>query len=165
MPDFVLIPRFPTQTHLAWFFRKRPTLTTKEAGYFLGWFDAQVHFQAQDDGVLLPGDRVAWEDVTFWLLSVWPRAWLLETLGPAAQLLPDGLHLTRIPWELPRYIVRAMERQASLRCTPEDVEHKITVQDYVARVLHLAIEPDTAEALADDPVFADAYDYPHALVG
>lgn len=165
MPDYALIPRFPTPAHLAWFFRERPTLTTKEAGDVLGWLDAQVHFRALDEGGLLPGDRVAWEDVAFWLLSVWPRAWLMETLGPAARLLPDGLHLTHIPWELPRYIVRAMERQAALRCTPDDVQHQITVQDYVARVLHLAIEPDTAEALAGDPVFADAYDYPHARNG
>lgn len=159
MPDFVLIPKDPLPSDLASFFRERPALTTREAGALLGWPDPRVRFQAEDDGVLRPDGRVAWEDVVFWLLDAWPRRWLLDTLGPAAVLLPKGLHLTGVPWELPRYIVRGLTRQAALQLSPDDVAHKLTVQDYVARLLHLAIEPDTVNALAGDASFRDAYDY------
>lgn len=159
MPDFVPTPNDPDAAHLVWFFRERPTLTTTEAGQLLGWPGPRVLSQAQDDGVLLPGARVAWEDVVFWLLYAWPRHWLLEKLGPAADLLPEGLHLTEPRWELPRYIIQGLEQQAALHLSPDEVAHRLDVQDYVARLLHLAIEPDTVTALAGDASFRDAYDY------
>lgn len=165
MPDFELIPNAPDAAHLVRFFREKPALTTKEAAGLLGWPAPRVRFQAQDDGALLPDGRVAWEDVAFWLLDAWPRRWLLDTLGPAADLLPDGLHLTGVPWELPRYIVQGLTQQAALRLSPDDVAHKLTVQDSIARLLHLAIEPETVTALAGDASFRDAYQYSNGDMG
>jgi hypothetical protein len=162
MSDIIFVSRFPSPARLAWFFRTRPTLTTEEAGYFLGWEEAQVRNRAEEAGALLPGDRVRFDDVAFWLLDAWPRRRLLDALGPAADLLPDGLHLMPVSWELPRYLVRAITRQAALQLTPDEAEHELTVQDYIARLLHLAIEPNTVAALAADPEFTTAFDYPDA---
>jgi hypothetical protein len=159
MSDFVTIANDPAPEDLVWFFRERPALTTKEAGYLLGWPEPRVRSRLQDGGVVLPDGRVAWEEVVFWLLDAWPRRWVLETLGPAADLLPQGLHLTPIPWELPRYIVQGLTQQAALQLSVEDVAHRITVQDYIARLLHLAIVPETVTALAGDASFRDAYEY------
>lgn len=165
MSDIVLVPSFPRREHLVWFFRARPAVTVDQAGSLLGWPETQVRSRAESDGVPLSGERVSFDDVAFWLLDVWPRARLLETLGSAAEALPRDLHLTRAPWQLPRYIVRAMQKQAELQLTAADVEHELTVHDYMTHLLHLAILPETVAALGGDEDFMAAFDYPQGEDG
>ncbi|HET8797868.1 MAG TPA: hypothetical protein VFO89_09275 [Thermoanaerobaculia bacterium] len=159
MPDFSASP-VSWGAQLARLFAEKPALAVCEAAAILGWSEAQVRLSVSEVGASLDDERVRWEDVAFWLLDAWPRQRLLDALGPAAALLPRGLHLTHAPWQLPRYLVHGLTRQAALQLSRDEVEHGLMVQDYVARVLHLAIEPETVSALARDAVFREAWEYP-----
>jgi hypothetical protein len=160
MSDSVSIPRVPSREAIVRFFREHAPLPVKEAADLLGWPWPKLLSRAREEEAIVGDDLVAWAEVAFWLLQAWPRAWLLETLGEQATLIPHELHLTRVTWELPLYVVRAMERQAVLRRRERDDVHGTDVQEYVAELLHLAIDQKTVDALRDDPAFLRAYDYP-----
>lgn len=160
MPDFLLLPRRPSRAALIRFFAEPGPLPVRDAADLLGWPWPKLLFQARSEGVLLTEDRVAWAEVAFWLINAWPRAWLLDTLGEAAVLLPRELHLTRVGWEIPTYIVRAMERQAVLQRRERDDVHGTDVEEHVAELLHLAIDEETSDAFHGDRDFLDAYHYP-----
>jgi hypothetical protein len=161
MPDFILLPRRPSRAALIRFFAEPGPRPMRDAADLLGWPWPKLLFEAQREGALLSGERVAWAEVAFWLVNAWPRAWLLETLGEAAALLPRELHLTRVGWELPTYIVRAMERQAVLQRGERDDVHGTEVEEHVAEILHLAIDEETSDTFRGDRSFFDAFDYPH----
>jgi hypothetical protein len=161
MPDFILLPRRPSRAALIRFFAEPGPLPLRDAASLLGWPWPKLLFQARSEGALLSEDRVAWAEVAFWLINAWPRAWLLDTLGEAASLLPRELHLTRVAWQLPTYIVRAMERQAILQRRDRDDVHGTEVEEHVAEVLHLAIDEETTATFQGDHSFFDAFDYPH----
>jgi hypothetical protein len=76
-------------------------------------------------------------------------------------LLPRELHLTPVAWELPIYLVRAMERQAILERRDRDDVHGTDVEDYVSEILHLYINKPTVDSFRGDRSFFDAYDYPY----
>jgi hypothetical protein len=165
MPDFILLPRRPSRAALIRFFAEPGPLPVRDAADLLGWPWPKLLFEAQREGVLLSGERVAWAEVAFWLINAWPRAWLLETLGEAAALLPRELHLTRVGWELPTYIVRAMGRQAVLQRRDRDDVHGTEAVEHVAEILHLAIDEETAGSFESDRGFLDAFDYPYSELG
>ena len=160
MPDFILLPRPPSRAALIRFFTEPRPLQLRDAASLLGWPWPKLLFQARSEGVLLSEDRVSWAEVAFWLINAWPRAWLLETLGEAAALLPRELHLTRVSWQLPTYIVRAMERQAVMQRRDRDDVHGTEVEEHVAEILHLAIDEETSDTFRGDRSFVDAFDYP-----
>jgi hypothetical protein len=162
MPDFILLPPRPSAAALIRFFAEPGPLAIRDAADLLGWPWPKLLFEAQSEGALLPDERVAWAEVAFWLVNAWPRAWLLETLGEAAVLLPRELHLTRVGWELPTYIVRAMERQAILKRRDREDVHGTDVQEHVAELLHLAIDEATSATFQGDRGFLDAFDFPHS---
>lgn len=165
MSDSILIPLTPSREAIVRFFRQRAPLPVKEAADLLGWPWPALLARAREEEALVGEDLVAWEEVAFLLLQAWPRAWLLETLGEHATLIPHELHLTHVTWELPLYVVRAMERQAVLQRRERDDVHGTDVQEHVAELLHLAIDNETVDALRDDPAFLRAYDYPQATGG
>jgi hypothetical protein len=162
MPDFILLPPRPSRDALIRFFSQPEPLPMRYAADLLGWPWSKLVFEAESEGALLSEDRVAWSEVAFWLINAWPRAWLLETLGEAAALLPRELHLTRVGWELPTYIVRAMERQTILNRPEREDVHGTDVQDHVAELLHLAIDEETSATFRGDRGFFDAFDYPNS---
>src|SRR5438067_3444436 len=139
------------------FFVDRPALPVKEAADLLGWPAGRLLAQARDEGALLTGGRVAWDEVAFWLLQVWPRAALLEAPGAYSRFIPPELHLTEVTWRPPLSLVRALEWQAALQWRRRAEMYHTTIEDYVADELHLILEP---ESLPDDPAFREAYDYP-----
>lgn len=162
MPDFILLPRRPSRAALIRFFAEPGPLPVRDAADLLGWPWPKLLLQARSEGMLLSEERVAWAEVAFWLVNAWPRAWLLDTLGEAARLLPRELHLTRVGWELPTYIVRAMERQAVLQRREREDVHGTDVEEHVAEILHLAIDDETSDTFRGDRSFFDAFDYPHS---
>jgi len=162
MPDFILLPRRPSRAALIRFFAEPGPLAVRHAADLLGWPWPKLLLEARSEGALLSEERVAWAEVAFWLINAWPRAWLLETLGEAAALLPRELHLTRVGWELPTYLVRAMERQAILKRRDREDVHGTDVQEHVAELLHLAIDEETSATFRGDHGFFEAFDYPHS---
>jgi len=157
-----LRPRLPEHDVLVRFLTERPALPLREAAKLLGWPWRRLRQQAREEDAPLPGDRVAWHEVAFWLLRVWPRAALLRQLGPASDLIPRELHLMRVQWQLPVYLVRAMEAQARLQ---RAARHGADVQEHVADVLHLAIDDKTVALFRNDAGFMAAYDYPEGTDG
>jgi hypothetical protein len=117
--------------------------------------------KAREEEALLPGGRVTWSEVAFWLLHAWPRAVLLRALGDVAVLLiPSELHLTPVPWKLPVYLVRTTEAQAILHRGLRDDVHGLDVQEHVAEALHLMIDDETRWFFRNDGDFLAAYEYP-----
>jgi hypothetical protein len=155
-----ILPRLPGRDALVHFLTERPELPVREAARLLGWPPQKLLVTAGEADALLSGNRVAWDEVAFRLVHAWPRAALLRKLGDAAILLPRELHLTRVPWELPIYLVRAMEVQAVLRRAMRDDVHALDAQEHVAEALHLAIDDDTAVFFRNDEDFIAAYEYP-----
>ena len=142
------------------FFAERPALPVREAAALLGWPWKKLAAQAHEDDALLPGDLVAWSEVAFRLLRVWPRAELLRQLGDATALLPRGLHLTPVRWNLPMYLVRAMEVQAVLQRADRDDVHSVAAEEYVAEALDLLVDDETVAFFGKDAEFLSAYEYP-----
>ena len=161
----VLTPTLPAATTLARFFLDRPPYTTHEAAQLLGWMEPQLVCDLRDEGALLPGAMVAWEDVASRLILAWPRRELLQSLGASAPLVPEGLEVVPVTWMLPRYVVLAIEVQAKLRNGPNPEIHTTEPDDYVADLLHLSIEPETAQALGATAGFLEAYHFPHGPGG
>lgn len=145
---------FPSRSTLLRFLTERSPVSLDEAARVLGSTVRRILHQARENHFLLPDGRMPWEEVAFELFVVWPRALVLDTLGEAVDLVPRNLHLTRPAWDIPIYLVRAMEEQAR--------ESRRGVADHVADVLHQAIDPDAIRALRRDEAFVAAYDYPHA---
>src|SRR4029077_17837192 len=156
----VVVPRLPGRDELVRFFAERPSLHVREAAKLLGWPGRKLLQHAHEEGGLLPGDRVAWTEVAFWLLQVWPRAALLRELGDGAILIPRELHLTTVRWELPVYVVRAMEAQAIVQRELRDDLHGLDVQEHVARTLDMMIDDTTVALFRNDADFIAAYEYP-----
>jgi hypothetical protein len=116
------------------------------------------------------GDTLAWAEAAAYLFDAWPRAQLLDTLGPEhARLVPHQFHPTRVTWSIPIFIVRAMEHQAAAewRLDPR-VQRSLSpnhtaargIHDYVTDLLFNAIEPQTVVVFRNDPDFLAAYNYP-----
>ena len=160
---------FPSRSALLRFLRERSPVTLDEASRVLGSTVHRMLHLARENNVLLPGDRMPWEDVAFELFSAWPRALVLDTLGDAVDVVPKNLHLTRPAWDIPIYLVRAMEAQArALRDTTMQRRRGSPVRgvdDHVADLLHQAINPDAITALRCDDAFVAAYEYPHGPNG
>jgi hypothetical protein len=161
MSDLRPLPPRPSREALIRFFTEQEPLPVRYAADLLGWPWPQLLIEVRDVGALLPEERVPWVEVAFRLVNAWPRRWLLETLGEAAVLLPRGLHLSPVGWELPAYIMRAMERQAVLERRDRFDVHGTDVEDYVSDLLHLCIEKPTVDSFRGDRSFFDAFDYPN----
>jgi len=155
-----MMTRLQEREALIRFFVERTALRVNEAANLLGCLPSALRFEARGEGALLPGDRIAWEEMAFRLLQAWPRAWLLETLSVYSRFIPSELHLTEVKWRLPLYIVRALERQAALERRRRSDMQNTTVDDCVADALHLAIDDETLATFREDGAFLEAFDYP-----
>ncbi len=127
----------------------------------VGYSAAWVRKRAAVDGIDLTGGFLPWEDVMLWFLRAWPLP-LVEDSVPRETLahLPALLRTTTVTWRLPRYLVHALDRQTALETARSNDRHALTVEQYVAEQLHLAIDDDTVAAMNDDSGFMEAWLFP-----
>jgi hypothetical protein len=157
------LPRIPpTHDMLTRFLRDRQhPVSVHEVAELVGWSRAEVQRQASAEGVLSSGRVVQWTAAAGWLLDSWPLRILFETLGRDATLLPQGLQLLPVQWELPAYIVHGLRVQSQIEPLPHRAIRPAEFADYLWDVLHRALDPDTAERLKADRSFTDAYEFPY----
>ena len=160
MPQLPRIP--PTHDLLTRFLRDRqPLVPMHEIATLFGWSRDAIRRQAAAEGVLLPGGAVPWTAAAGWLLDTWSLRTLFEVLGYDAALLPRGLQLLPVQWELPAYIVHGLRVQSQLEALPHRIARPAEFEDYLRDLLHRAIDADTAERLKDDREFTEAYEFPY----
>jgi len=154
-------PTLPSHDTLRRFFRERRPCSITEAADIVGYSEAWVRKRAEIDGIDLAAGMVPWEDVMLWFLRAWPLP-LVEDAVPAETLahLPALLRTTTVTWRLPRYLVRALDRQTALESARSNDRQALTVEQYVAEQLHLVIEDDTVAAMNDDRGFMEAWLFP-----
>lgn len=148
----------PPHAALVRFLTRCVPVPLSEAARLLGRTEAEVRLGAAANGALIRDGLVPWSEVAFELFAAWPRALILDTLGNRTDVVPAGLHLTQPGWSIPAYIVRAMEEQSRTVSGPGGSVRG--VDDYVADLLHQAIDPSVITELLRDPAFLVAYDYP-----
>ena len=161
MPDSILIPPRPSSETTLRFFAERRAYTIEEAAHLLGWMEPQLFFDLQREGALRDDRQVPWEDVAVRFMRAWPLDWILRALGTTTGLIPHGLELLPVTWNLPRYLVLAMETQAKLRPGTNAEIHTGRIEDLVTDLLHPNIEPATVERLRGDAEFMEAFHFPH----
>jgi hypothetical protein len=158
MPDRPRIP--PSPETLARFLRERRSRPVAEVAALLGWSRAEVEQQSREQDALLGGSLVEWSAAAAWLVESWPLAALLEALGTDRDLLPPGLHLLDVHWQLPAYLVHALRVQAAIEQLPHRIVRPTEFMDYLADLLHRAIDPATVAVLERDDEFLRALDFP-----
>jgi hypothetical protein len=155
------IPTLPPKETLIHFFADRGPVPLEVAAQLLGFPTEWVRARAAAEAMLLPGEKVAWEDVMHWFLHAWPREAVIARLAPDADgLLPAGLHLRTVQWRLPAYLVAAIEAQAALDAGRRRDRHDASVETYLAEQLHNIIDDATVAALAGDEEFLAAFHFP-----
>jgi hypothetical protein len=165
-------PAFPRSESLLRFFRMTGDafVPIAEVAELLGTTIEIVQAMLREEGVLPLDGPLPWDDVAARLFDAWPRARIIEALGPeAASLVPRDFQLTRVTWAIPVFILRAIEHQAaeawrndprvqgSVVANPSDARG---VEDYIVDLLYNVIDPDTLDAFRDDPSFLRAFHYP-----
>jgi hypothetical protein len=172
MPIDPAEPMFPLHEPLARFFATDPRkrLPISQVAELLGITSQRFRSILANEGGRRRDDKLSWAEAAAYLFDAWPRAQLLDTLGPEhAHLVPHQFHPTRVTWSIPIFIVRAMEHQAAAEWRRDPrVQRSISpnhtaargVHDYVTDLLFNAIEPQTVVVFRDDPAFLTAYNYP-----
>lgn len=173
MPTEPASPRFPLPESLARFFRLDPRarVPLTQVADLLGTTTEAVRALLRREGVPRRiGTTMPWTEAAAYLLDAWPRAHLLDALGPThAHLVPADFHLTRVTWSLPIFLVRAMDHQAARAWQTDprtrsavvpDPFHSRPTEDYIADVLYGEIQPETVTAFRDDSAFMRALLYP-----
>jgi hypothetical protein len=154
-------PTLPPKKTLIRFFGDRRPVPLDVAAELLGFSTEWVRARAASDAMLLPREKVPWEDVMHWFLHAWPRDTVIARLTPDADvLIPEGLHLRTVQWRLPAYLVAAIEAQAALDAGREHDRHDASVGPYLAEQLHNIIDESTVAALAGDDDFLTAFHFP-----
>jgi hypothetical protein len=150
----------PSRESLTRFLEQRRARSIEGAARLLGWTPLQVRQRAMDEDVLRPGALLPWTHVASWLVEAWPLRVLFDSLGDAATLLPVGLQLTPVTWELPYYIAHAMRVQAALETMPHRTLRPETQSEYMRDLLHRAIDVETVAVLRSDREFMAAFEFP-----
>ena len=140
--------------------RGRP-VPLHEVAALLGLPPAGVERYASVEQVLSPGNLVRWTAAARWLLDSWPLELLFEILGRDQALLPKGLQLLPVTWQLPAYVVHVLHIQAQIEELPHRLVGPAGFADYLWDVLHRAIDPGTVEHLRSDRDFMAAYEFPY----
>lgn len=172
MPLDPTTPKFPLHEHLARFFTTDPRrrVPLDHVAQLLGITTEMFRAMLDTEGGRRRSDTLPWAEAAAYLFDAWPRAQLLDALGPEhADRVPQDFHPTRVTWSIPIFIVRAMEHQAAAdwRRDPR-VQRSISpnhtaargINDYIADVLFADIRPETLIVFRGDPAFLAAYNYP-----
>lgn len=152
--------RFPDRGLLAEFFRMDPRerVSAELMAGLLGTSVEQVRELLRAEGLNGEADSAEWTDAATYLFDIWPRRRVIDALDAgddsALERIPPGFRPVPVPWQIPPFIVQALEHQAG-RDHPAPA-----VDDYVADILYGEIQPETVAALAHDPAFLDAYRFP-----
>ena len=172
MPIDPATPKFPLHEHLARFFTTDPRrrVPISHVAELIGVTTEMFRAMLDSEGGRRRSDTLPWVEAASYLFNAWPRAQLLDALGPDhAGRVPPDFHPTRVSWSIPIFIVRAMEHQAAAEWRRDPrVQRSISpnhtvargVHDYVGDVLFNAIEPQTVVVFRDDPAFLAAYNFP-----
>jgi hypothetical protein len=143
--------RFPSHDVLARFFRMRRTerIPVPLLVELLGAPAARVRALLEPQSVT----NVRWSDAATLLFDAWPRTRIIDALGAElAAGIPALWHPAPVTWQIPPFIVNALERQISAA----------TIDDYVADVLYSEIDEGTVAILTADQAFREAFAYPDA---
>jgi hypothetical protein len=172
MPIDAAAPLFPLHEPLARFFAadRRKRVPLSQVAELLGVTAEMFRAILQSEGGRRAAGTLSWDEAAGYLFDAWPRAQLLEALGPEhARRVPQHFHPTRVAWSIPIFIVRAMEHQAAAEwgrdprvaasLTPNPLVAR-GVHDYVTDLLFNEIRPETLVAFRDDPAFLAAYNFP-----
>ena len=172
MPIDPATPKFPLHEPLARFFTadRRKRVPLSQVAELLGITAEMFRSMLDSEGGRGAAGTLPWSEAAVYLFDAWPRAPLLETLGPDyAGRVPHLFHPTRVTWSIPIFIVRAMEHQAAAEWRRDPrVQTSISpnhtaargVHDYITDLLFSEIQPGTLVAFRDDPDFLAAYHYP-----
>jgi len=172
MPIDAATPLFPLHEALVRFFTadRRRSMPLPRVAELLGVTAGMLRSMLDREGGRASSATLTWAEAAAYLFDAWPRAQLLETLGPDhAHRVPPHFHATRVSWSIPIFIVRAMEHQAAAEWRRDPrVQTGIApnhtfargIHDYVTDVLFNEIEPETLVAFRDDPAFLAAYRFP-----
>jgi hypothetical protein len=165
-------PKFPLHEQLVRFFTtdRRRRVPLSHVAELLGITIEMFRSMLASEGGHRRFDTLPWAEAAAYVFDAWPRAELLDALGPDhASGVPAGFHPTRVSWSIPIFIVRAMEYQAAAErrrdprvLTSIAPNHTATrgVHDYVADLLFNEIQPETLVAFDGDPAFLAAYNFP-----
>lgn len=171
MPTDLAASLFPSREALARFFRMdaRQRVRAPALAQLLGAPDEQVREVLRNEGVQLRFDSIEWGEAASYLFDAWPRTQIIDALGPdLARIIPPAFHPTRVQWQIPLFITRAIEHQAALMREDDPRVNAAaggrftspSVEDYIADILFNEIQPATVATLARDAAFLQAYDYP-----
>lgn len=172
MPVEPATPAFPRSETLVRFFStpRDASVPLSEVAELLGTTIAAVHAMLRAEGAEVVDATIPWSEAAAYLFDAWPRARILDALGPDAPIPPE-FQLTRVTWSIPIFILRAIEYQAAAawRNDPRvrgsaapNHSYARGVDDYVADLLYDAIDPATIEAFRDDEDFRRAFHFPAA---
>ncbi len=159
MPIETAMPQFPRTELLRRFFRTDPRARVPLADLadLLGVSLEAARAILEEEGGHPPDDRIAWSEAAALLFDAWPRAGILDALGPElGQVIPAEFSPASVRWSVPVFVLRAMEYQAARASHG----HSRGIDDYIADLLHAAIEPATLAAFGDDASFLRAFHYP-----
>src|SRR5687768_16231024 len=93
MPIHPNEPRFPPSATLAGFFRteRRDRVGVGELALLVDAPARQVRDILRSDGIHLRHESIAWGEAAGYLFDAWPRARIVETLGPElARAIPQA---------------------------------------------------------------------------
>jgi hypothetical protein len=156
MPTEPVPPPFPSAESLRRFFGMDPgaRVPLAELASLLGVSREGARAILREEGGHPAEGGIAWAEAAALLFDAWPRAEILAALGPEAGAgIPAEFRPVPVTWSVPLFVIRAMEQQAA--------RDGRRIDDYVADVLHAAIEPATLAALGED-AFLRAFHYPMA---
>ena len=138
----------------------RELRSVNEIATLLGWTRARVKRQAVADDELLRGHLMNWRVAARWLFDVHALRSVFDVIGTDTSLLPKGLQLLTVQWQVPAYIVHAFRIQARHEALAHRVAPPAEFNDYLWDVLHRAIDGDTVTRLRADREFMAAYEFP-----
>jgi hypothetical protein len=166
------VPGFPSPDILARFFRMdrdRP-VPFDVVIELLGMTRRQATLLFEHEGGLVSGG-VAWDDVAHALFCFWPRAELLDLLGPwKPRRVPALFYPTALTIKLPLYVQLAMELQATAAWEADPRVRARTflrpvvrrgISDYIADILHEHIDEKTERTMRGTRAFSRAFLFPH----
>lgn len=172
MPSQPAMPQFPAAESLRRFFGADPRVPVPlaELASLLGVPREAARAILEEEGGHPPDGPIAWSEAAALLFDAWPRIAIIDALGPElGRLIPAEFRLVPVRWSVSIFVLRALEVQARrawygdprgrLGLVP-DAGHSRELDDYIADLLHAAIEPATLAALGDDDSFRRAFQYP-----
>jgi hypothetical protein len=152
---------FPLHEALAGFFTADPRkrVPASRVAELLGITSDVFRSMLDGEGGRRCTSTLTWAEAAAYLFDAWPRAQLLDTLGPdCSHRIPHDFHPTRVAWSIPIFVVQAMEHQAAVewsrdpRGIPPNHMAARGVHDYVTDLLYTRFSPKRSPLSATMPL-------------